>query len=402
MRTLRFAVPTLLSLSLLASGCGGTLDGAGGTGSVDENVVGGTFEPNYQFPWEVVVHDSCHGVLIDPSWVLTAAHCVPLNGWGHQVSYTRTDPYDGSVHSGYRMVTNSYTQVFIHPGFVNNSGYGYPVNDVALIRLDSPFTIDPYIQTVAIPTTARVAGTAGAIASISHTGTPPPGDDAVLRTTIPSVPPLNCVTPNGAFCISSPTASLCDGDSGSGFVTVEGGRATVRGVVSFVNTKSCQTVTTGDFSALTDVAMFHDWIVSTMKTSDASLAGNTRVHATGRLARGVVGLGCTNNYGTMWGPMNVSGSEIGANCLAGDTEAVVCSLSPGQTDPILAQPVIIRRFTMKTTTAAGVTTTTNLPITSTTAATYYDHTPSNVTREFTCEIGLPYIVRGGGGVISAF
>src|SRR6185312_607875 len=144
-------------------------------------------------------------------------------------------------------------------------------------------------------------------------------DDAVLRTTIPSVPPLNCVTPNGAFCISSPTASLCDGDSGSGFVTVEGGRATVRGVVSFVNTKSCQTVTTGDFSALTDVAMFHDWIVSTMKTSDASLAG--------------------------------------------DTEAVVCSLSPGQTDPILAQPVIIRRFTMKTTTAAGVTTTTNLPIT---------------------------------------
>lgn len=54
-----------------------------------------------------------------------------------------------------------------------------------------------------------------------------------------------------------------------------------RGLVSFVNTASCQTVTPGDFGGLTDVFMFHDWIMSTMKSSDASLAGNTRVHATG-------------------------------------------------------------------------------------------------------------------------
>lgn len=84
------------------------------------------------------------------------------------------------------MVTNSYSQVLIHPGFVNGGGYGYPVNDIALIRLDSPFTIDPYIQTVAIPSRPRVAGTTGAIAAFSHNGTPPPGYDAGLRMVIPS------------------------------------------------------------------------------------------------------------------------------------------------------------------------------------------------------------------------
>lgn len=112
-----------------------------------------------------------------------------------------------------------------------------------------------------------------------------------------------------------------------------------------------------------------------------------------------MGLGCTNYYGTMWAPMNVSGTEIGANCQAGDTEAVVCSLSPGQTDPIRARPVVITNFTMKTTNASGVTTTTTLPIASATSATRYGFTPSNVTREFTCEIGFGSLTVGGGGIM---
>ena len=62
----------------------------------------------------------------------------------------------------------------------------------------------------------------------------------------------------------------------------------------------------------------------------------------------------------MWAPMNV------------------CSLSP----------------------AAGVTMTTTLPITSATSATHYGFTPSNVTREFTCEIGLGSLTIGGGGVLT--
>ena len=394
-------IAVLLSLSLIGAGCAGMPDDAGDNGQVEEAVVGGSFEPNYKFPWEVSLN-GCHGVLIDPGWVLTAAHCVPLAGWSNKVTYSRTDPYDGSVHTGSSTVATS--NVFINSSYVAGGGFLNPVNDIALVRLDTPFTIDSYIQTVAIPATAAAPGISGAIASGSHNGMPPAGYDAVMRTTIPSVNPSTCAPPAGAFCLSSPTASLCPGDSGSGFVSVENGRAVVRGIASFAHFDSCASVSATDYSAMTDVAAFHDWILRTMSRSDATLAGNTRVHTAGRVARGVYGLGCTNPYSTMWGPMNVSGSQVGANCAPGDTEAVVCSLYPGQTDPIRAGAVVITGFSMKTTTSAGAVTTTSLPITSATAATYYGVMPSNVTREFTCTIGLKLPVIGpiGGPVVSAF
>jgi hypothetical protein len=393
----------LVSLPFVGSGCVGSTGEAGGVDDpayIDEAVVGGSFEPNYKFPWEVSLN-GCHGVLVDPQWVLTAAHCVPTNGWSGKISYSRTDPYDHSVHTDSRSVTPGYGAVYINDGYVLGGGFTNPVDDIALVRLDSPFIIDAYIQTVAIPSTPRVVGTTGTIAGGSHNGTPPSGDDAVMRTAIPGVNPSTCAPPASAFCISSTTASLCPGDSGSGFVTVEGGRAVVRGIASFMNSaSSCQAVGPYDYTAVTDVFTFHDWILKIMSRSDATLAGNTRVHASGRLARGVVGLGCTNPYSTMYAPTYVAGTQIGANCAPGDTQGVVCSIAAGQTDPIIARPVVIAGFTMKTTTmATGLTTTTSLPVGSTTGAGYFGVMPAGVTREFTCTIGLgSWTTQGGGGV----
>lgn len=65
-------------------------------------VVGGTTEPDYQFPWVVTVSGGLtgRGVLIAPTWVLTAGHNVERSFGGAEVSYTRTDPNTGRVTSG--------------------------------------------------------------------------------------------------------------------------------------------------------------------------------------------------------------------------------------------------------------------------------------------------------------
>src|SRR6185312_4006265 len=113
---------------------------------MDQQVVGGTIEADFQFPWVINVSGTLtgKGVLIAPTWVLTAAHLVETSFGGVGVSYSRTDPNTGKVTGGSQ--TTAAGSVKLHPDYKTGS----PDADLALVRLSSPFASDPLLQTAAL------------------------------------------------------------------------------------------------------------------------------------------------------------------------------------------------------------------------------------------------------------
>jgi hypothetical protein len=100
------------------------------------------------------------GVLIAPTWVLTAAHVVETSFSGVRISYSRTDPNTGKVSAGNQ--STAAGSVTLHPAYKTGS----PDADLALVRLSSPFASGPFLQAAALPAGPATVGQAGMIASI--------------------------------------------------------------------------------------------------------------------------------------------------------------------------------------------------------------------------------------------
>ncbi|MGH7895230.1 MAG: S1 family peptidase, partial [Candidatus Binatia bacterium] len=220
-------------------------------------IIGGSAEPDANFPWVVGVQETrgCAGVLISPNWVLTAAHCVEgsTNYQGAQLFYSRTDPTTGAM-TGIT-VSSGRNSVELHPLYKSLSSE----HDLALIRFGG-FN-DPLVQPAALPTSPSVAGLQGTIAHAQDNDNPrtlPAGFVKVIRA------PIAALGTN-SFILGLPTASMCEGDSGSGFV-VQGAQNVVVGIASQSNAESglggpCKAPPSE--VTVTDVFSNLDWIRTT-------------------------------------------------------------------------------------------------------------------------------------------
>ncbi|XP_070259080.1 kallikrein-7-like, partial [Myotis yumanensis] len=141
--------PVLLLLLSFALGSAGQ-EGLHPSQDTGERILNGVVCPKGSHPWQVALYDNngfqCAGVLVNQQWVLTVAHC-------HHSEYIMQMGSDLLVDERAQRIRA--TQSFVHPWYNNNTYY----HDIMLVKLSSPATLSPTVNTIDLPSSCKGPGT---------------------------------------------------------------------------------------------------------------------------------------------------------------------------------------------------------------------------------------------------
>jgi secreted trypsin-like serine protease len=220
------AVVAVISTLLVGAIIGSAVSLGRGVAGAEGRIVNGQPAVDGQLPWQVGIliggGGMCGGSLIEPNWVLTAAHCIDDSG-------TTVAPSSLTVFAGELDVWSagdtgqqlSVSTVIKHPSYD-------PItedNDVALLELSTPATLGSFVDTIALASGGALEA-GGVTATVSGWGNTSSGgstSSTLLYALVDTWTNLDCGTPYpntitaNMLCAGgapSNTTDSCQGDSG--------------------------------------------------------------------------------------------------------------------------------------------------------------------------------------------
>eukprot|EP00112_Aurelia_sp_Birch-Aquarium-sp1_P007983 Seg1871.3 transcript_id=Seg1871.3/GoldUCD/mRNA.D3Y31 product="Transmembrane protease serine 9" protein_id=Seg1871.3/GoldUCD/D3Y31 len=249
---------------------------AGGCGVPDvplQRVISGKNAARGSWPWQILMlyggRPICGGTLINPTTVVTAAHCVSGREAQAASFRVRVGEHDTRATEGSE-VDIPVSRIISHPSYSRRT-----IDfDVAVMKLARPATLGKFVKTACLPAVgqAPAAGSTCYITGFGKVRHPGNMHHTLQQAPLKVVSQQECTrlnTGSTGLAISSrmicagngagTTQSGCHGDSGGPFVCNSGGKWYLQGAVSW-GSGTCSAASTYTVFAKTSEVNINAWI----------------------------------------------------------------------------------------------------------------------------------------------